>query len=114
MIFRRLIPLLVALLIILTLLPVTPAQAQFMNKSENKTQSYVSSPTGRIAYQYNNNIYVMNSDGTNQTLVQSGAWSPSWSPDGTKIAFSNSFLGTMWSRMSIVDTKPPYAASNPE
>ena len=39
---------------------------------------------------------------------------PNWSPDGTKIAFSNSFLGTMWSRMSIVDTKPPYAASNPE
>src|SRR3712207_7232836 len=36
-------------------------------------------------------IYVMNADGTNQTRVTSVAgWShrnPSWSPDGTQIAF---------------------------
>ncbi len=81
MIIRRFIPLMVALLIILTLLPFTPAQL------------YASSPIGRIAYTYNGSIYVMNSDGTNKTLVKSSADYPCWSPDGTKIAFNDDSSG---------------------
>lgn len=45
------------------------------------------SPDGRrIAYQRDNEIYVMNADGTGHTRLVSGA-NPIWSPNGREIAF---------------------------
>lgn len=59
------------------------------------------SPDGtRVAFvsrrNENNNIWIMNADGTNQTQLTElkNAYSPSWSPDGTKIAFECS--GDIW------------------
>ena len=50
------------------------------------------SPSGlKIAYEYAREVWVMNSDGTGKRKVAANAGddaSPSWSPNGTKIAFS--------------------------
>jgi hypothetical protein len=45
----------------------------------------------------NTEIYVMNADGTGQTRLTKDPgsdWSPVWSPDGTKIAFSRAAIAT--------------------
>ena len=45
------------------------------------------SPDGtKIAYNCGG-VYVMNADGSNQTLLTEEAWEPHWSPDGTRIAY---------------------------
>src|SRR5207244_9548369 len=33
-------------------------------------------------------LYVMNADGSNATMLAMDSWSPSWSPDGAEIAFA--------------------------
>ncbi len=59
--------------------------------------SIACSPDGsKIAYTYLGQIYIINSDGTGNNQVSSGGGvntSPSWSPDGKKIVFSNDFSG---------------------
>jgi Tol biopolymer transport system component len=46
------------------------------------------SPDGnKIAFNRAGGIWIMNPDGTGQTLIQSAGITPAWSPDGTKIAF---------------------------
>jgi len=45
------------------------------------------SPDGdKVAYGFEGDIWVANSDGTNQTKLTSG-WAPKWSSDGTQIAY---------------------------
>ncbi len=68
-----------------------------------------SSDGTRIAYRSqrdgNDEIYVMNSDGTcqiNLTKNPADDWSPAWSPDGTKIAFAHFFDGNSFSDVAVI------------
>ena len=55
------------------------------------------SSTGQIAYIRNNDLWAMNSDGTNQHAVSTATGTesnPDWSPDGTKLVFQ--IGGEIW------------------
>src|SRR3970282_795415 len=63
------------------------------------------SPTGnKIVFEHQlpgerPDAWVMNSDGTNVTrLTTDGGYAPSWSPDGSKIIYTNScqYNGYLW------------------
>ena len=47
------------------------------------------SPDGRIAYTRDDDIWLMNADGSNQHLVIGNAAEPAWSPDGRTLAFGS-------------------------
>jgi TolB protein len=51
-------------------------------------------PTGRIAYNTREELWVMDADGSNRRLLDRSpegfAYAPTWSPDGTKIAYVRS------------------------
>jgi Tol biopolymer transport system component len=55
------------------------------------------SPTGtQIAYLLDGpDLWVMNADGTDPTLVATDAWRISWAPDGSLIAFAGQGLETV-------------------
>jgi WD40 repeat protein len=69
------------------------------------------SPDGtRIAFRSqrdgNDEIYIMNLDGTCQTNVTNDPaddWSPAWSPDGTQIAFAHFFDGNAYSDIAVIN-----------
>jgi TolB protein len=41
----------------------------------------------KIAFERNGAVWIMNADGTNETLLNMYGWDPSFSPDGTKIVY---------------------------
>ena len=54
----------------------------------------------------NDEIYIMNSDGTcqvNLTNDPADDWSPAFSPDGTKIAFAHFFDGNQFSDIAVIN-----------
>jgi WD40 repeat protein len=69
------------------------------------------SPDGtRIAFRSqrdgNDEIYVMNADGTCQRNLTNDSvydWSPAWSPDGTRIAFARFFDGNPFTDLAIIN-----------
>jgi Tol biopolymer transport system component len=53
------------------------------------------SPEGqRIAFSVGSNLYLINANGSGLHLVASGAWHPSWSPDGAMLAYVEDATGT--------------------
>ena len=54
----------------------------------------------------NDEIYVMNADGTcqvNLTNNPADDWSPAWSPDGAQIAFAHFFNGNSYSDIAVIN-----------
>ncbi|MEP6920076.1 MAG: carboxypeptidase regulatory-like domain-containing protein [bacterium] len=82
-------------------------ESQLTNTSTSSEVTPMYSPDGsKIAYSsqfddpanntFNENIYVMNADGTNQIKITPDtifAFKPTWSPDGTKLAFQGFLTG---------------------
>jgi len=62
------------------------ASAQFAQASP-AWNSRIAFERIEIENAYTHGVYVMNSNGSRQTRLTDGEW-PSWSPDGTQIAFS--------------------------
>jgi hypothetical protein len=64
------------------------SQTNRTNFGSADTEPAWSPDGGKIAFNRNGAIYVMEADGSNPTLLTAPGISPAWSPDGTKIAFS--------------------------
>src|SRR5690242_6348625 len=71
----------------------TPMESTTSTITAEKASSAAADPA--IAYVSNNNLMVMNADGSNQTVISSGgASTPSWSPDAHSLVFARS--GGLW------------------
>ncbi len=73
------------------LLSFTPQNPTLTNLSANQTLNFLAAPVtglvGKMAFETDQGINVMNADTTGETNVTNNGFSPVWSPDGSKIAF---------------------------
>ena len=68
-------------------------QTNLTNTSVNEFSPEWSNDGSKLAYDRDGNIWVMNANGSQQTLLLTNGSSPSWSPDGTKILFTRNIVG---------------------
>jgi Tol biopolymer transport system component len=91
--WRKLFPMVLSIAFILSILTFMTQYAHpFVNAWASKAE-YVSSSASDLP----SDVYVMNADGSSQTRLTNdrfSQWTPSWSPDGIKIAFNSNQSGT--------------------
>jgi Tol biopolymer transport system component len=73
------------------------------SSSDNETFATFSPDGTKIAYGANQNLYVINADGSNRTLLSRGDCPCTWSPDSSKVLFSTTLPGTSDNEVYVVD-----------
>src|SRR4029079_3556514 len=63
----------------------------------------LSGPVHQIAYHNGGSVMLINSDGSGPALLASPGWTPSWSPDGKRLVFSNTQCDTDWDSYLICE-----------
>jgi hypothetical protein len=68
-------------------------QVNLTNTAVNEFDPAWSNDGSKLAYGRGGDIWVMNANGSQQTLLLTNGSSPSWSPDGTRILFTRNIVG---------------------
>jgi len=67
---------------------------------------------GKVVFNSGSGIYVVNADGSGLTQISTGGSCPSWSPDGTRIAYIHISDSQVWI-MNADGTNPTQVTSDP-